>query len=155
MTSDNPKSIYWDSSCFIAFFSEETERFDICNAVVDAARKGDLKLHTSYLTLAEVVRIPDEYPTEADNKIQEFFRNPYIIKISVDEPVTRIARDLRRKYKLRVSDAIHLATAIYMKVDVLHTYDKDDLLKLNNNIEGWPLSITKPSFNFQIEFNTE
>lgn len=144
-----PENVCWDSNCFCAWFSEEQGRYEICDAIIDAARKNEIKLYTSFLTLAEVVKIPGLYPSEAEDRIADFFRNPYVIKVAVDWFVTRIARDLRNHYKLKGRDAIHLATAIHMKVDTLHTYDSDDLLKLDSHIKGVSLRITEPNFEYQ------
>lgn len=149
MVDKQPQNLCWDSSCFCAWFSEEPGRHEICGAIIDAASKGQVKLYTSFLTLAEVVKIPGLYPTEAEDKIAEFFRNPYVVKVAVDWFVTRIARDLRRKFKLDGRDSIHLATAIHVKADVLHTYDGQDLLKLDSQIPGISLRITEPAFQYQ------
>jgi len=136
----------------VAWFNREHGRYDTCNAIIEAARKDEIRLLTSWLTLAEIHKVTDEYPTEAEDIIAEFFRNPYIVKTAVDWSVTRITRDLRGRFKLDTSDGIHLATAIRYKADVLHTYDRDDLLRLNGQIPGYPLSITEPSFTYQTEF---
>lgn len=150
MTSEKASTIYWDSSCFCAWFSKEPNRYNTCNAIIEAAQKEQVKLHTSYLTLTEVIRIPNEYPSEAEDVIAEFFKNPYITMVTLDWPVTRITRDLRRRFKhLDCRDAIHLGTAIRMKVDVLHTYDHDDLTKLDDQIPGYSLRITEPVFDYQ------
>jgi len=144
-----PQNLCWDSSCFCAWFSEETGRWEICDAIIDAARKGQVKLYTSFLTLAEVVKVPDLYPSEGEDRIVEFFRNPYVVKVAVDWFVTRIARDLQRRFNLDGRDAIHLATAIHIKADVLHTYDGEDLLKLDSKMPGISLRITEPMFQYQ------
>ena len=154
MVKGNPNTIYWDTSCFVAWFNKEQGRYDTCNAIIEAARKGEIKLLTSWLTLAEIHKITDEYPSEAEDIIAEFFKNPYIIKIAVDWSVTRITRDLRGRFKLAASDGIHLATAIRYKAEAFHTYDRDDLLRLNGHIPGYSLSIIEPDFTYQTEFTT-
>lgn len=149
MADKQPQNLCWDSSCFCAWFSEEAGRWEICDAIIDAARKGQIKLYTSFLTLAEVVKVPGMYPSEEEDRIVEFFRNPYVVKVTVDWFVTRIARDLQRRFNLDGRDAIHLATAIHIKADVLHTYDGQDLLKLDNKMPGISLHITEPVFQYQ------
>jgi len=154
MTSGKPKPkiICWDANCFCAWFSKEPNRYDVCNAIIEAAQKNQIKLYTSLLTLTEIIKVPNEYPSEAEDAISEFFRNPYITMVSVDWAIARIARDLRRRFtRLDGRDAIHLATAIRIKAEVLHTYDHDDLLKLNNQIPGYQLSITEPIFTYQVK----
>jgi len=150
MTTANPKVVCWDATCFCAWFNKEKNRYNVCNAIIVAAKKGEIKLYTSVLTLVETVKIPNEYPTEAEDAISEFFRNPYLTLVALDFAVARIARDLIRRFKgLDGRDAIHLASAIRIKAEVLHSYDHDDLLKLNSKIPGYSLSIKEPTYNFQ------
>jgi len=45
------------------------------------------------------------------------------------------------------SDGIHLATAMALSVDEMHTFDRSDLLKLNGKVlraDGKPLTICVP-----------
>ena len=152
MADKEIQKIYWDSCCFLAWFLKEPDRCDICDAIIDAAKKQEVKLLTSFLTLAEVSKLRNLYPAVAEDKITDFFRNPYIIKIVVDWFVTRIARDLQTRFSLSPRDSIHLATAIHTEADVLHTYDGDDLLKLDGKIPGATLRISEPSFQYQTKF---
>jgi predicted nucleic acid-binding protein len=70
--------------------------------------------------------------------------------VAIDFAISRITRDLVRDYRLSVRDAIHLATAIKLKVDAFHTYDNDDLLKLNGKIPEVKVVICEPTYDFQI-----
>ena len=149
----NPKIICWETSCFIARFNGESGRVEVCNAILEAAKRNEVTLYTSFITMCEWAKIKGEYASEAEDQIVEFLRNSYIHLVVIDFNVSRITRDLVRRYKLDVRDAIHLATAIKMKADVLHTYDADDLLKLNGNIPDIKLDIIKPVFNFQTELD--
>lgn len=150
----NPKRICWETSCFIARFNEEPTRIDVCKAILEAAKKGELTLYTSYMTMCELVKIKGEYASEAEDKIVEFLRNPWIHLVAIDFAVSRITRDLVRRHKLDVRDAIHLATAIRLKVDAFHTYDSKDLLALNGKIPDINLDISEPTFNFQFAMDT-
>lgn len=42
----NPKRICWETTCFIARFNEEAGRVEICKAILEAARKGEIEPHT-------------------------------------------------------------------------------------------------------------
>lgn len=75
-------------------------------------------------------------------------------KVALDWFVARIARDRVGRYDLKPRDAIHLATAIHMKVDEFHTYD-DGLLKLDGKMPGISLRIKRPDINYQIGFLKE
>jgi len=150
----NPKRICWETSCFIARFNEEPARVDVCKAILESAKKGELTLYTSYITMCEWAKIKGEYASEAEDKIAEFLRNPWIHLVTIDFAISRITRDLVRRHKLNVRDAIHLATAIHLKVDTLHTYDSKDLLTLNGKIPDINLVISEPTFTYQTEFTT-
>ena len=149
--SENPRTICWETSCFIARFNEEHSRVDICKAIIEAAKRGEVTLYTSYLTMCEWAKIKGEYATEADDTITKFLKNPYIHLVAIDLAVSRITRNLVRDYRLDVRDAIHSATAIRKKVDVFHTYDNDDLIKLNGRIPEVDIIISEPTFDFQTE----
>ena len=41
-------------------------------------------------------------------------------------------------------DAIHVATALKVKVDVMETYDEDDLIKHSGKVGSPPLIIEEP-----------
>jgi len=145
----NPKKICWETSCFTARFNEEPGRVDVCKAILEAAKKGEVELYTSFITVCEWAKIKGEYASEAEDTIAEYLRNPYIRLVPIDWSISRITRDLVRRYKLNVRDAIHLATAIKLKVDVLHTYDEDHLISLNGKIPEVNVVICKPVFNMQ------
>ena len=49
------------------------------------------------------------------------------------------------QFGLKLPDAVHLATAVLLQVDEMHTFDRKDLIRLDNNAQlGW-LRIRKPS----------
>ena len=54
------RKLYWDATCFIAYISgshpEEAHRTTICVDVLENARKGEVELWTSVLTIVEVIR---------------------------------------------------------------------------------------------------
>lgn len=133
--ADKPK-VCWEASPFCAVINGEAGRSHICFALLEAARKGEVELYTSTLTLIEVFKVP-ETPSEeeAEKKIQAFFRNRWIRKQVPDWFVAIEARRLQRQFPhLDGRDATHLATAIYVGAEYLHTYDHDDLIKCNGQI---------------------
>lgn len=142
---EKPKPrVYWESSPFCAAIWNELDRGHICHTILQSAKSGDIELFTSTLTLVEVFKVPqtaDELA--AEGVISSFFRNKWIRKQVLDWYVAQEARRLQRQFPhLDGRDAIHLATAIYLEVDFLHTYDEDDLIKCNGKIPN--LTITKP-----------
>jgi len=131
----SPK-VYWESSPFVATLWNETGRAHICQAVLQSARNGEIELYTSMLTLVEVFKVPDSPQEEvAEQVLTDFFRNRWIRKVEVDWFVAQEARSLQRRFpRLDGRDATHLATAVYLEVGTMHTYDRDDLLRLNGQI---------------------
>jgi len=144
-----PKRICWETSCFSATFNEEVGRVEVCKAIIEAAKKGEIELYTSFITVCEWAKIKGQYASEAEDTIAEFLRNPYIRLVAIDWSISRITRDLVRRHNLNVRDAIHLATAIKLKVDILHTYDTDHLIPLNGKIPEVKVVICEPAFDFQ------
>jgi predicted nucleic acid-binding protein len=144
MVSSGPRRICWDSNCFIAHFSEEPGRVEVCNGNLQAAESGEIELYTSFMSLVETVRVPGSADEKAEEQIQSFFENQYIHKVQLEWFIAREARRLQRLTNLKGRDAVHLATALQVRAEVLHTYDKDDLLKLDCNALDIPIRIEEP-----------
>jgi len=61
-----------------------------------------------------------------------------VYEVAVDTNVASLARKLLRTHNpplKKPNDAIHLATAALYNLDEMHTYDNDDLLRLDGLIE--------------------
>ena len=131
MTSE-PRKIYWDSSCFICFLNANEEaRRRICEDILYHAQNGGIQLWTSTWTIVEVIR-PKKPGSQAlkltpiqIDKIQGMFDWPFLMKIHLDERVAREAVKLARNCGLRPPDAVHAASAILTKLDVLQRWDRD------------------------------
>ena len=102
--------------------------------------------------LAEVERCNVDAPMsdEDDAKIVEFFRHPFVSLRNVDRRVARDSREICRESikigkKLQPMDAIHVATAILLKVPVLHTFD-ENLIRCDKHFGNPPLRIELPSY---------
>ena len=52
--ADKQQNICWDSSCFCAWFSEEADRFNTCDAIIDAARKIARKILEGELSVEDI-----------------------------------------------------------------------------------------------------
>lgn len=63
-------------------------------------------------------------PEQLD-RIQAMFEWPFLKKIYVDEPVAEKAVELARDCGLRPADAVHAASAIISKCDILQKWDRD------------------------------
>ena len=145
-----PRKIYWDSSCFICFLNPaERARREICEDILHHAQSGGVEIWTSTWTIVEVIR-PKKAGSQALKlshtkiyMIQDMFDWPLLKKIYLDERVAREAVKLARDCGLRPGDAVHAASAILKKLDVLQRWDRDfDKLKQLIAVEE-PQRITK------------
>lgn len=126
-----------------------------CPGIIRQAEAGILEIAVSEMAKVETAYLEGLSDVQSELLIREFFSREYIIPISIDDPVSAIARDLVRKYrslKLRPPDAIHLATAILWRIPVLETTDSD-FLQLDQ-LEGNPLvTVRKPLYQGQQPLN--
>jgi len=136
---------YWDSCAFLGHLSNETDKADKCEAVLSAAEEGRLDIVTSALTLTEVIKTKGgpALPKGEEQKIRDFFEHSWIIVREVDRFIAEQARDLIWAHGLKPYDAIHLATALNLKLAVMDTFD-GDLMKLTGKLGNPRLAIGHP-----------
>jgi predicted nucleic acid-binding protein len=119
---------YWDANAFLAYFLEEADRVDSCEAVLEDAEKGKILIVTSALTLAEVLALRGAKRLRPNPKLKkkviEFFKNEYIAVQNVTREIAELARDLVWDKGIKPKDAIHVASAIAAEAPVFETYDK-------------------------------
>lgn len=143
---------YWDASCFIAWLNAEAGRIDLCEGVVQAAEKGQLKIITSAITLTEVIKPSANIviAQDKDQTINSFFQRPEIVVRDVDRTIAEFARSLIWTYPhLRRNDAVHVATAaLTAEVAVLDSFD-DHMLRLDGQIGNPGMRIGTPDLPFQ------
>lgn len=109
---------------------------------------------TSFLTIAEVFKarcegVAKPLSEEDEDKIAIFFRSDVILGVPVDRRTSELTRKLMRSHQqcAKPTDGVHLATAILLNVDELHTYDSSDLLGLSGKVaraDGEMLTICTP-----------
>jgi predicted nucleic acid-binding protein len=129
---------------------EEAKHLD-CRVVWAQAERGDAILFVSFFAFAEVFKAKCEGPAKPlaepqDKLIEAMFRQQWVRPVVLDERIATAARRLMRQHPecKKPSDAIHLATALAVNVDEMHTFDKSDLLRLNGKVmreDGFPLKI--------------
>jgi len=144
-------SVSWDSCVFIDLLQQTAGRYDACEEIRKRAEDGELTIVTSAITLVEVCKLPSSELTDKEQfqKITDFFENPYIAIRAVDRIIGNRARELTQTHGLHPMDAIHVATALEMAVEVLYTYDavkgkRKGLLGHNLKIGQPPLKIEEP-----------
>jgi predicted nucleic acid-binding protein len=148
------KRVYWDSCTFLGLINQELGKLNDSAAVWNEAEEGDVIIYTSFFTFAEVFKVKCEdgakpLSEEGDQKIEQLLRQKWVRPVVVDERIGIAARRLMRHHPQckKPTDGIHLATALALSVDEMHTYDGSDLLGLNGKINrpnGTPLTICTP-----------
>ncbi len=150
--------VYWDTCIVIDAIrkdptrieaGENEARYPKIKEVVDLAEQGQLLIMISTLTMAGVYKIKRNDPSSAldpkdEQDISDFFEHSWIIRKAVDSSIATKARGFSQKYGLYPNDAVHLATALFWNADVMHTFDKSDLIKLNGIVGDPPLLICRP-----------
>lgn len=89
-----------------------------------AANEGHLRIALSTITLAEVLTGPFKAGQTALAKRYETALSQYIL-VPVTSQVATLAAQLRAQYRLRLPDAIQLATALDVGASALVTHDRD------------------------------
>lgn len=137
---------YWDSAAFLAWLLPEPERVPKCREVLEAAAEGECVIVTSALTLAEVIKLKHHPPLREDQekKIRAFFQNSYILVVELNRFIAEEARVLTWAHNVSPKDAVHIATALRLKIEELHTFD-GPLQKLSGKLGNPQLAICEPA----------
>jgi predicted nucleic acid-binding protein len=94
-----------------------------------AAREG--KIIISALVLVEAYKPhPRTNLTAPSNRdlIHEFFKQPFIEIVEVGRRTAQLAREIALGHNVPSWDAIHVASAIHGKAEILFSWDTDDLV---------------------------
>lgn len=134
-----PRNLYWDSCVFLSWINAVPERVPMLETIFDEARRKDVVIYTSTVSMTEVAYAATEKDARklddaVERAIDELFGDRDVIRVV--EYHELIAREARRKirqaitngWSLKPMDAIHLATATRVSADELQTYD-EPLLK--------------------------
>lgn len=128
--------IYWDSCVFLSYINADQGRIDTLDAILNEVHKsnGETKIVTSILTKIEVASSAVEYATrvlssDIEQKIDALWNDESVIGlIELHDGIAIRARNLMRQaltqgWSLKPPDAIHFASAQWLGVEELHTYD--------------------------------
>lgn len=131
-----PLLIYWDSCVFLSYIDADKDRIHVLDAILDDVYRSNQtkKIVTSILAKTEVIASAQERATkilspEVLEKIDALWNDDAVIGIiELHDGIALRARDLMRKaleqgWSLKPPDAIHLASAHWLGVDEIHTYD--------------------------------
>ncbi len=131
-----------------------SSRGQACEYVLEQARVGKCEIWTSSFCLAEVFKRKCDGDSlrlaeERDIYFEDLIEQEFIKKVSVDVDVGKVARRLLRRFPKigKPQDAIHVASCLLNDIDQFHTFDREDLLGLDGQIErfdGAKLTICTP-----------
>ncbi|HET6909109.1 MAG TPA: type II toxin-antitoxin system VapC family toxin [Mycobacteriales bacterium] len=131
--------LYLDADVYLGLIKGEADRVDIARSLLRDGQDRRFRVVASTLLYAEVcghgdVRAASDQAA-VDQKVSAFFEYGFIEWVEVDLVVAREARRLSRVHRLRGADAIHLASAIRARCDVLMTWNKNDF-PIGQTVEG-------------------
>lgn len=131
MAKSDTKRVLMDSSALIALIKGEPPAARMAGLMAMIER-GDAQLVESVIVLAEVYKRsthPDEMERQRQDALLDDIRanleSRDVMLLDVTPPVARKATELRTKYRLKLPDATHLATALLNRCDWLVTLDRD------------------------------
>lgn len=113
-----------DTAPFIYLLESHPQFADRFAGLFEAAAKGHLLIALSTNTLAEVLTGPFKAGQTALAKRYEKALLQYRV-VDVSSPIAALAAQLRAQYRLRLPDALQLATALDIGAAALVTYDRD------------------------------
>ncbi|TSA15066.1 MAG: type II toxin-antitoxin system VapC family toxin [Comamonadaceae bacterium] len=113
-----------DTAPFIYVLESHPQWADQFVGLFEAAAKGDLTIALSTITLAEVLTGPFKAGQTALAKRYEKALSQYKV-IAVSAAIAALAAQLRARYRLKLPDAIQLASALDIGAAALVTHDRD------------------------------
>ncbi len=113
-----------DTAPFIYVLESHPQFADQFAGLFDAAARRDLVIALSTITLAEVLTGPFKAGQTALAKRYEKTLSGYRV-IPVSAPIAALAAQLRAQYRLKLPDAIQLATALDIGAAAFVTHDRD------------------------------
>ena len=129
----NRPRVYADACVILAYISNEEDRADTVQSVLDDARTERIDLFTSVMSITEVAYIEADNtdPSANEDLIDQLWApaSP-ITLIDISQRVARNARSVVRRARqegfrgVRSADAIHLASAELQGCSRFFTYEK-------------------------------
>ena len=113
-----------DTSPFIYILEGKQPFADMFQGLFELADAGGVTICLSVITLAEVLTGPYQAGLTPLAKRYEKVLNGYEV-LPVSPAIASLAAQLRAQYKLRLPDALQLATALDVGADALVTHDRD------------------------------
>lgn len=122
---DDITRVLLDASALIGYLKGEPD-FAVLKSLMAAVDRGDVTLVESTAILTEVIpRHANDTSGHATarSSVRALLEDPATELVDVSTPIARKAAELRVRHGLKTWDAVHLATAILAKADVLVVRD--------------------------------
>ncbi|HZN17885.1 MAG TPA: PIN domain-containing protein [Micromonosporaceae bacterium] len=121
---DTPSLVYLDSCAFL-YVINKTTGYEPVADLLHVAESGKVTIMMSPLTLVEVIGKPKDKPLDpaTDSRVRRLLDNPRFLVVEFDRTVALKARTFVGALGLKPADAIHMASAVVGRADVLMTFD--------------------------------
>lgn len=120
------KKVYFDTNPLIYALSGHPKYLTVMTQLFHGIHQKNFIGFSSELGLAELLVKPIRENDQSQvQTIYALFDGHFLQLLSHHRQCFEIAADIRAKYRLKMPDAIHVATAIYHHIDVLVTADNE------------------------------
>ena len=124
------KKVYLDTNFFIYLLEENIKYSYVCKMLFERISLN-CELYTSVLTLLELTGKSNFSDKQIEKLKEKFYEQEYISIQDITIDAISKSIDMRRKYKLKLADAIHVGTAKELECDTFITND-EELLKITD-----------------------
>jgi len=121
------KSVYFDANIFIYLLEHHSDLGEVCLSIVQSAVDKELDGYSGDLVLAELLVKPlKDNNARAVKAVKDLFSKETRIELLPHQRSTfETAALLRANYKIKLPDALHIATAIENHIEVFLTNDRE------------------------------
>lgn len=121
------KSVYFDANIFIYLLENHPDWGEICLSVVQSAVDKELNGYSGDMVLAELLVKPlKENNAKAVKAVKDLFSEETRIALLPHRRSTfEAAAHLRANYKIKLPDALHIATAVENHLEIFLTNDRE------------------------------
>ncbi len=117
-------SVVVDTAPFIYILESNAQFSPLFVGLFEAAERSELTITLSTLALAEVLTGPYKMGHTVLAKQYEKALNAFNVQ-AVSPAIASLAAQLRAQYRLKLPDAIHIATALEVGANAFVTHDRD------------------------------
>ena len=121
------KSVYFDANIFISLLEHHSDLGEVCLSIVQSAVDKELDGYSGDLVLAELLVKPlKDNNARAVKAVKDLFLKETRIELLPHKRSTfETAALLRANYKIKLPNALHIATAIENHIEVFLTNDRE------------------------------